>query len=87
MPGQLKAALHKAHYAPSYASLDALAAQLERVLKQLGVPTGKAIANLIGTGQSLPEGTIELIEVLITQLESSPDAAACFMLVSEALWC
>jgi hypothetical protein len=86
MPARLRAALQKAQTAPSYASLDALAVELERVLKELGRPTGKALSHLIGDGQSLPVDSHWVIEDLAIQLQSSPEAAASYMVIAEALW-
>lgn len=79
-------ALYKAQTAPSYTSLDALAGELERILKALDIPTNKALPYLIGDGKSLPDDSYELLEILATNLEQSEGAAKLFMLITEVLW-
>ena len=79
-------ALHKAQTAPSYTSLDALAIELERVLKALGLPTEIWLMRLIGPGRALPPGSPEMLEVLLSQLESSQEAATSYLVIADAVW-
>lgn len=72
-------ALHKAQRAPSYTSLDALAVELERVLKEIGIPTAKVLSRIIGEGAALPVGSSDMLDGLATQLELSPERAAGYM--------